>query len=108
MEDFHLFILLYSNIQLNLTNVKELRLNFVYSIMEYTFLDEVTEVYCIHFNRKLQKYTVCISIGSYRRILYTFLEEVTEEYCIHSYRKLQKDSVYILIRSYRKILCSFL
>jgi hypothetical protein len=49
MEDFHLFTLRYSNIQLNLTNVKELRLNVVYSIMEYTFLDEVTEVYRIHF-----------------------------------------------------------
>ena len=72
MEDFHLFILRYSNIQLNLTNVKELRLNFVYSIMEYTFLDEVTEEYCTHFYMKLQKDTVYISIGSYRSILYTF------------------------------------
>jgi len=34
------------------------RLNFLYSIMEYTFLEEVTEGYCLHFWMKLQKDTV--------------------------------------------------
>jgi hypothetical protein len=48
MEDFHVFAFHYSDIQLNLKKVEELRLNFLYSIMEYTFLDEVTEGHCIH------------------------------------------------------------
>ena len=51
--------------------------------MLYTFLDEVTEGYCIHFYRKLQKDTVYICIGRRKKILHAFLDEFIEGCYIH-------------------------